>query len=405
MREWDLIVVGGGPAGAVLATLAARDGLNVLLLERKARGRDKVCGGVLAPLGARILTELGLTQAVGAKRAHELKELNFTTPLGRNISAPMSPPSFSLSRTVLDGGLIAEAERAGAIVRERSAVYDVAFDHEKWCVAVSKPDRTSRDLIKGAWLIAADGAFSTVLGLARLGRDEPRRRREPIKALGLQSRWELARQQARALAHRLELHVLRGGYAGLCLTEVGTAHLCLYVKSEKRSVSEILRTNAALCQRLAGARQLGRWKGIRVKEPGRLSRPAAHPPHPDFLDSPYGDLQRRLFTVGDAAARVSPFLGLGITHAVYSAALVAHSIRRVARRGEVNPLGAPHYKAWTRERITSSHLLGLALHSAPLAELAWVIAVLFPWAVRSLVSRLHSYVGAAQGTPKRTRIA
>ena len=44
MEKRDLLVIGGGPAGAATAIRAARAGVNVTVFEKGTRGRDKVCG-------------------------------------------------------------------------------------------------------------------------------------------------------------------------------------------------------------------------------------------------------------------------------------------------------------------------------------------------------------------------
>ena len=46
-KEYDVIVVGGGPAGSTTAIGCASAGMNVLLLEKGQRNRNKACGGVL----------------------------------------------------------------------------------------------------------------------------------------------------------------------------------------------------------------------------------------------------------------------------------------------------------------------------------------------------------------------
>ena len=73
MDTWDAIVIGAGPAGALSATLLARQGSSVLLVERRAFPRRKVCGGCL---NARALSSLdraclgASVRALGATPLH-----------------------------------------------------------------------------------------------------------------------------------------------------------------------------------------------------------------------------------------------------------------------------------------------------------------------------------------------
>ena len=57
----DLIVIGGGPAGAAAAMRAARGGASVLVFEKGPRGRDKVCGDGLTPRAVAALEELKIS--------------------------------------------------------------------------------------------------------------------------------------------------------------------------------------------------------------------------------------------------------------------------------------------------------------------------------------------------------
>ncbi|HUK87310.1 MAG TPA: FAD-dependent oxidoreductase, partial [Terriglobales bacterium] len=57
MKEWDLIVVGAGPAGSTAAITAARQGARVLLLERGAFPRHRVCGEFVSPESLGLLQE------------------------------------------------------------------------------------------------------------------------------------------------------------------------------------------------------------------------------------------------------------------------------------------------------------------------------------------------------------
>ena len=61
MTRPDLVVIGGGPAGAALAALAAERGVKTLVLEKERFPRDKVCGEFLSPEGCAVLARLGLS--------------------------------------------------------------------------------------------------------------------------------------------------------------------------------------------------------------------------------------------------------------------------------------------------------------------------------------------------------
>lgn len=62
--EYDLIIVGGGPAGTTLALFAHRAGLKTLLLDKARFPRDKICGDAIVLPGIKILEELELTEAL-----------------------------------------------------------------------------------------------------------------------------------------------------------------------------------------------------------------------------------------------------------------------------------------------------------------------------------------------------
>ena len=61
MSDRDVIVVGAGPAGSTAATVLARRGRDVLLLDRAEFPRDKVCGDGIPPGTVGILNDLGMS--------------------------------------------------------------------------------------------------------------------------------------------------------------------------------------------------------------------------------------------------------------------------------------------------------------------------------------------------------
>ena len=106
-QHWDAIVIGAGPAGALSATLLARAGLSVLLVERRAFPRRKVCGGCLNARAVASLERAGLAprvRALGAARVHTLR----VHQRGRTAALDL-PAGLAVSRYALDEALAAAA--------------------------------------------------------------------------------------------------------------------------------------------------------------------------------------------------------------------------------------------------------------------------------------------------------
>ena len=118
MEKRDLLVIGGGPAGAATAIRAARAGVNVTVFEKGVRGRDKVCGDGLTPRAVAALHELEIDMD-DAHRIDGLRMIAGTTR--RELPWPdngrFAPHGAVWPRRRLDEALISVAEKAGAEIR------------------------------------------------------------------------------------------------------------------------------------------------------------------------------------------------------------------------------------------------------------------------------------------------
>jgi menaquinone-9 beta-reductase len=117
MNECDLIIIGGGPAGAAAALTAARAGVNVVVFEKGPHGRDKVCGDGLTPRAVSALSELKI-DLEGAHRIDGLRMIagKKTRELLWPANNRFGPHGAVLPRKRLDQQLIDAAQNAGARV-------------------------------------------------------------------------------------------------------------------------------------------------------------------------------------------------------------------------------------------------------------------------------------------------
>ena len=122
----DVIVVGAGPAGSSAAYWLATAGSDVLLLEKSAFPREKVCGDGLTPRGTRALIEMGIDVSERAGWLHNrgLRVVGGGSRLHLDWPELTTFPSYGLvrPRADLDALLAQQAVKAGARLHEQVAV-------------------------------------------------------------------------------------------------------------------------------------------------------------------------------------------------------------------------------------------------------------------------------------------
>src|ERR687889_294509 len=98
METWDVVVVGGGPAGAAAALAARGAGRSVLILDRADFPRDKVCGDGVAPEALDVLAGLGLDPAEVTEGNPGVPRLRLRSPGGTAVERAMHRPAHVVPR-------------------------------------------------------------------------------------------------------------------------------------------------------------------------------------------------------------------------------------------------------------------------------------------------------------------
>jgi geranylgeranyl reductase family protein len=159
VERFDAVVVGAGPAGSVAATVLARGGARVLLLDRVGFPRDKACGDLLSPRAFGLLIELGIdlggTIPAGDMRLIGLSghELLLPCPVSRTLP----PHGLAVPRLALDDTLLREAVRAGAAFRRGELRTLGSLEQGARVFELADGSR-----VRTSFVVGADGAHSTV---------------------------------------------------------------------------------------------------------------------------------------------------------------------------------------------------------------------------------------------------
>jgi len=110
---WDVVVVGAGPAGAIAALHLARRGRRVLLADRHAFPREKICGDGLIPDALHALERAGLLEEI-RRVAHPVTRIALFSP--SRIEVAVEVECLTLKREVLDAIVAGGAVAAGAVL-------------------------------------------------------------------------------------------------------------------------------------------------------------------------------------------------------------------------------------------------------------------------------------------------
>ncbi len=310
--QYEVIIVGAGPAGSALASHLARADVRTLLVDKSDFPRDKVCGDCLSPRAQHYLDRLGLLHRVAAA-AHAAPRIRFRAPGGAEATAAITG----------DGGL---PDRTLVLPRLR-------FDHvlQQHALAAGADFRLGhvRELLPGGGVrlngeevparlvVIATGAALSLIKRTPLA---PSGAVHTLAARAYVSGLPPCGPDLRIFLDRLPLP----GYAWLFPTGQDSANLGYWYSgkaaiSAAGRLSELLQAHPMLSMLTTGAQHRDQIVG--------------YPIRCDFLTAP--KVAPGVLAVGEAAGLVNPFTGEGIDYALESAELAAAAV--LAARAQVPP--------------------------------------------------------------------
>ena len=126
-QAWDVVVVGGGPAGAATAALLAARHWRVLVIDKARFPRDKPCAEFASPGVEIVLRRIGAWEAVQALRPRRLRGMQLIGPSGERFAGTyprgqaLALPRPQLDQALLDCRATAWGDRLGGHARSRPA--------------------------------------------------------------------------------------------------------------------------------------------------------------------------------------------------------------------------------------------------------------------------------------------
>jgi menaquinone-9 beta-reductase len=336
----DVIIVGAGPSGSATAAYLAMAGIDVLLLEKAAFPREKVCGDGLTPRAVRELITLGIPTPAedGWIKNHGLRIIGGGIRLELPWPDLASFPPYGLVRTRkdFDDILAKHAVKHGARLRESTNVTEPILDERTGAiigVRAKAMDADGRDAgapllqFTAPLVVAADGNSSRL----SMSMNRPKRDDRPM-GVAVRTYYTSPRHDDDYLESWLELwskndaggQVLLPGYGWIFGVGDGTSNVGLGILNSSAAFGKVDYKDI-----------LARWVDTLPAEWAFNDETMTGPVLGAALPMGFNRQPHYAFgllLVGDAGGMVNPFNGEGIAYAMESGRLAAEVIAQAFAR-------------------------------------------------------------------------
>lgn len=321
---YDAVIVGAGPSGSTTAYYLAKEGFNVLLLDKFNFPRDKTCGDGLTPRALHILDDMGILDAVN-QVGQRSNKLELISPKG-HIASSLLPKKENLCdylivlpRLILDNIIFERAIASGA--NFQAPVRVTGIEQEGKTVLVKGEQRAKAITFRARMVIHATGANTKLLlniGLLK---------KMPQMVLTARTYYDGITSTLDAAQCRFD-NVPLPGYGWIFPVSSTSANVGIglfrsglasrWMPKTAHSAFDTFIQSPPLQKLLMGAKQAGPIKGFPIRV--------------DFARSPtFGE---RTMIVGEAAGLVNPVTGEGIDYGMESGKMAAEHLSLMFARGD-----------------------------------------------------------------------
>lgn len=326
MDEREIIIVGAGPAGATAAMALAREGRDVLLLDRQEFPRDKICGDAVPAGAIQLLYGFGagdkIEAAVERGEFYPVKKMYLASPRGYAIHAEFGNTGYDsmiTPRIYFDALLKEHAVDSGAEFRQAQVTGPVI---ENDCVVgVKARFNGAVEEVRSKIVIAADGV-SSVMSRALCDDKHP----QEHSAVAVRAYID----GIEIMPHEVEFHLYKSvlpGYAWIFPTKEDGANVGLGMRTDKFKT-----TNSDLNNMMDEFLALPSIKS-RLKSGWKMTGLKRWP-------LKFGSLKhiKRAFNgallIGDAGAFINPLTGGGIHNSMITARIAADVTTQALNTGD-----------------------------------------------------------------------
>ena len=310
--NYDIIIVGAGPAGSTAALYAEKMGLKSIIVDKSIFPRDKICGDALSGKSIRMIRELNLLSEVSKLKGSQINRITFGSPSNKQFDLHLNKVNkdkiqkkgFVIPRKIFDNYLFKKAS-SKTESRQGFKVIEIIKDNNMISGVIGINKNGKKEFLYAPLILGCDGPYSIVARKLKLYKMDMMNTSVAIRCYY---------SGVKDLTDQIELHFLKEvkpGYlwlfpAGKGIANIGIGLSKVDAKKEERTLSQLLDIVTK-----------SKYFKKRFEDAVQLEKPVG-------WNLPLGTKHRLnhgdgFMLLGDAAGLVDPFTGEGIGNAMVSA--------------------------------------------------------------------------------------
>lgn len=345
-KQYDTVIIGGGPAGAAAGLALARQGLSAVIVEKQEDVPDKICGEFFSPECVSYFSELGMRPDFFRHDPSPINHVHVSFN-GSRIHTMIDTPAYGLSRKKIDTSLLDVAAQNGIeLLRGYEAIRHTQTNGRTNIVVKNRQTEEYRTL-SSKYLIGATGAKS---GSESMFAET--RRRNTKGSFTVAFKFHAV---CPPVSNAIELYFTPMGYVGIGSIEGGMVNVCGLVDSDliksqygdiRGVLGEISKESIPFRERCDTMNNISD-----VITCSNLSFGRRTPIYNDVL------------CIGDTAGSIHPFCGDGNAMALKSGLLSAEAVERAMRLNwDSRRLTRQFNELWRKEFTSRIMISGLVYY-------------------------------------------
>ncbi len=334
---YDAVIIGGGLAGLTSASLLAREGFEVIVLEKQTYPAHKVCGEYVSQEVIPLLKDIGLWPF--AFNTPLINKVKMTTSSGKAIMEDLDMGGFGISRYQFDYHFTLKARDLGATVQEKTKVQGVTYHSKSDSFTV----QTHLGDYHGRVVIGNFGKRSVMdrqLERAFL--------KKPSPYVGVKHHI-----LTDAPSDEIALHSFPRGYCGVSKVEHGRYSFCYLVRREAlKSAGNITALEQRYLDQNPYLAEVRRSATFCWQKPMVIN---------EVSFEQKSLVANHVLTSGDASGMIAPLCGNGMAMAITGSQLLTAHVLPFLKGQQTRPeMNQSYAKAWRkryRSRLKTGKLL------------------------------------------------